>query len=225
MRIRVGGVELTGRRLLGAVMVIAVAIGLALVYRGTDIGALHQEAGRVNGVAVFVAITLAPMFGFPVSVMHAVAGVRFGLGLAVPLVALSILLQLLGSFALVRMAPAFFAKHLEPLRERLPQAAHTPLTQFTLLLPGAPFFAQNYVLPLVGVPLRTYLGWALPLHLARSLVGILFGQMSAELTAERVIGFVCYFVVLILACSWAFRRLRLRLQGQQPVAGGRTRRA
>lgn len=225
MRIRLGGVELTARRLVGVLVLAALAITAALVYRGVDIGALHTEAERVNGVLVFAAITLAPMLGFPVSVMHAVAGVRFGLPLAVPVVALSLLVQLLGSYALVRLAPEFFARRLQSLRERLPQAAHTPLTQFTMLLPGAPFFAQNYVLPLMGVPLRIYLLWGLSLHLSRSLVGILFGQMSADLTAERVLGFLCYFVVLLLACSWAFRRLRMRLQGPPPAAGGRMRRA
>jgi len=212
MILRVGGREITGRKLVGVLLACGIGIGLAIAYRGADVGALHHEAERLNGFLVFGAVTLAPMLGFPVSVMHAVAGVRFGLALAVPLVALSLLIQLLGSYAVVRVAPQFFEKHLQPLRERLPRAAHGPLTQFTMLLPGAPFFAQNYVLPLMGVPLRTYLAWAFPLHFARSLVGILFGEMSDDLTAERVIGFLIYFVVLLLACSWAFRRLRAKLQ-------------
>ena len=223
MRLRIGGVELRGRKLAAALALAVALAALALLYRDIDIGALHRRAERLDGVAVFIAITILPMLGLPVSVFHAVAGVRFGFPGALGVVALSLLFQLLGSYALVRAAPQFFARRLQPLRERLPRAAHRPLTQFTMLLPGAPFFAQNYVLPLVGVPLSTYLLWAFPLHLSRSVVGILFGEMSDELTAGRAVGFLVYFAVLLLACTWAFRRLRARLQDRSPVASGQTR--
>ncbi|MBA4138288.1 MAG: hypothetical protein C0518_13330 [Opitutus sp.] len=174
---------------------------------------------------VFLALTLLPLAGFPVSVMHAVAGVRFGFAVALPLVALSILLQLLLSYALVRAAPGFFARRLEPLRRRLPHAAHWPLTLFTLLLPGAPFFAQNYVLPLMGVPLRIFLSVALPLHLVRSIVGVTFGELSDHLTPWTVAGFAAYAVGVTLACGFAFRRLRERLRDPRPAGDGPTQRA
>ncbi len=148
------------RLLLVAGLVAMIAITLA--WGRIDLPALHDWAARLNGVAVFVAITILPLVGFPVSVLHVVAGVRFGTGLGLVVTTTSILLQLLASYALVKVAPEFFSRLVEPLRKRLPEAAHTPLTQFTLLLPGAPYFAQNYVLPLVGVPLGIYLGWRSP---------------------------------------------------------------
>lgn len=220
MPLRISGVELTRRRVLVALAIGAALGALALLYRQIEVDRLHRLARELNGVAVFAALTLLPLAGFPVSVMHAVAGVRFGFRVALPLVALSILLQLLLSYALVRLAPEFFARRLEPLRRRLPHAAHWPLTLFTLLLPGAPFFAQNYVLPLMGVPLRIFLAVALPLHLLRSVVGVTFGELSDHLTPWSVAGFAAYGLGVMLACGWAFRRLRERLRDRPPVEDG-----
>jgi uncharacterized membrane protein YdjX (TVP38/TMEM64 family) len=99
------------------------------------------------------------------------------------------------------------------------------VTQFTMLLPGVPYFAQNYVLPVIGVPLGTYMLWSVPIHIVRSIVGIAFGDMSDDLSPLHIAGFVAYFVVITVACTWAFRRLQARMKGPQPKAGGRKRRA
>lgn len=202
---------------------VAACIGLVFLYRLIDVQALHERAQRMNGFAVFVIMTVLPMFGFPVSVLHVAAGVRFGTGLGLALTTVSILIQLLASYALVKAAPDFFSRLVEPLRKRLPKAAHTPLTQFTMLLPGAPYFAQNYVLPLVGVPLGTYLLWSFPLHVVRSIVGVIFGHESADLTAAKLVGFGIYSVAIGFTCAWSFRRLQRQMKDQPAAADGPTR--
>ncbi len=194
-------------------------IAMIFYYRSIDVQAIHDYSQRMNGPAVFVVMTVLPMFGFPVSVLHVAAGVRFGTGLGLVLTTVSILIQLLASYALVKMAPDFFARRVEPLRRRLPEASHVPLTQFTMLLPGAPYFAQNYVLPLVGVPLGTYLLWSFPLHVIRSIVGVIFGHESADLTPAKLIGFGIYAVAITVTCAWSFRRLRTKMKDQPATAG------
>jgi uncharacterized membrane protein YdjX (TVP38/TMEM64 family) len=220
---QIAGIDVTRRRVVTFALSVAALVTLSLFYRHVDPAALHARAARLNGPVVFAAVALLPLVGFPVSVMHAVAGARFGLGLAIPLVALALVLQLFASYGLVRLAPVFFAKRLAPLRARLPKTAHRPLTLFTLLLPGAPFFAQNYVLPLVGVPFRTFFLIAFPLHLFRSLIGVLFGEVSDHLTPAGIAGFGLYAVTVSLACAWSFRRLRAQLQDRPPAEGGPTR--
>lgn len=222
---QIAGIDVTRRRVVVLALVVAACVALSLFYKQIDPAALRERAERLNGPAVFAAVAVLPLVGFPVSVMHAIAGARFGLKLAIPLVALALVLQLLASYGLVWLAPNFFAKRLAPLRSRLPRTAHRPLTLFTLLLPGAPFFAQNYVLPLVGVPFRTFFVIAFPLHLMRSLIGVLFGEVSDDLTPARIAGFAAYAVTVTLACAWSFRRLRARLQDQPPAAGDPTPRA
>lgn len=205
------------------IVIVAALVTLSLFYRHIDPAALRARAAHLNGPAVFAAVALLPLVGFPVSVMHAVAGARFGLALAIPLVALALVVQLVASYGLVQLAPGFFARRLAPLRSRLPRTAHRPLTLFTLLLPGAPFFAQNYVLPLVGVPFRTFFLIAFPLHLTRSLIGVLFGDVSDHLTPWGIAGFGLYAVTVTLACAWSFRRLRARLQDRPAAADDPTR--
>ncbi len=198
---------------------LAALVGLYWLYGLINIDALHAEAARLDGGWVFVAITLLPLAGFPVSVLHVIAGVRFGAGMGLLLVGISIAIQLVASHALVRLAPDFFARRVEPLRRRLPQAAHRPLTQFTMLLPGAPYFAQNYVLPLMGVPLGTYLIWGFLIHLVRSISGIIFGDVSDDLTLPRLGGFLLYGIAITVTCAWSFRNLRRQLQDRPQGEG------
>lgn len=225
MELTIAGYAIDRRKIITFIAIVLACVALALVYRQIDVQALHTRAQEINGFLVFVLITVLPLFGFPVSVCHAVAGVRFGLGLGLALVAASIVLQLLASYALVKMAPSFFARHMERWRKKLPKAAHVPLTQFTMLLPAVPYFAQNYVLPLVGVPLGTYLLWGSLIHIVKSIIGVLFGEMSDDLTPARIAIFVAYAIAITITTAWAFRRLQARIKDQRPAAGGRKRRA
>ncbi len=207
---------------MGAVGVVMVVV-LIVFYRHIDMTALHARAEAMNGLALFGLATLLPLVGFPVSVLHAVVGARFGIAYGMPIVAGTILLQMLASHGLVRLFPALFARRLEPLRKRLPSGTYRPVTLFTLLLPGAPFFAQNYVLPLIGVPLRTFLAWGLPIHIVRSVIGVLFGHLSDHLTPWRIAGFVLYTMTVVAGCALAFRRLQKAMQDRPPEEGDRTR--
>lgn len=204
---------------------VAAVVAIAWAWGRIDVAELHASAARLDGPAVFGALTLLPLAGFPVSVLHVVAGVRFGTATGLALVALSILLQLLASYALVRLAPAFFMRQVDPLRRRLPPGTHRSVTVFTLLLPGAPYFAQNYVLPLIGVPLGTYLAWGFPIHVTRSIAGVVFGDLSDDLTPARLAGFGLYFLTVTLLCAWAFRTLRSQLRAPPPAGDDRRRRA
>ena len=222
---KIGGFEITSRMLRTAALVAGAAVLLWWLYGRIDVETWHEHAERLDGFTVFAALTLLPLVGFPVSVLHVVAGARFGVGLGLALVGISIVLQLLASYGLVSLAPKFFERRMEPWRARLPDAAHRPLTQFTMLVPGVPYFVQNYVLPVMGVPLRTYLVWGISLHFVRSLVGVTFGDVSGELTPWRIAGFTAYGIAITLACAWAFRRLRLQLRDRRSTADGPTPRA
>lgn len=212
--------KVTPRQWRLAAFLVIVLLLLSWLYQQIDVAALHDRAAKVSGPMVFILMTVLPLLGFPVSVLHAVAGVRFGLGWGFVLVAISILLQLLAAHRIVGLAPHFFARRLNALRRRLPDAAHQPLTIFTMLLPGAPYSAQLYVLPLVGVPLKVYLAWSLPINVARSIVGIAFGEFSDRLTPLTVSLFLLYGVTIMVLSAWSFQRLRKQIAaGRPPVEG------
>lgn len=204
--------------LVGLALVLAL---LALAWRGLDIHALHVQAARLNAGAAFGLLTVLPMLGFPVGLLHFAAGIRFGVGLGLALVALSILIQLVAMHALVRWRGKFFRERFKALRGRIPPGAHEAVTIFTLLLPGAPYFAQNYTLAILGVPLRTLLRWAFPLHLVRATMTVVIGDQSDHLTPGRVTAMVLYAVAVLGASWWAYRRMQARLTGRPRAGNGR----
>lgn len=212
-----GGFVLTTRRvvIIGAILVSAVAL---IWFRDQlDLKTLHDHAGEFNPFAVVLGLIVLPLFGFPVSLAHAITGAKFGLPLGLMFVGISIALQLCASYGIVRLFPNFFARRFEWLRRRLPPATHRSLTLFTMLLPGAPYFAQNYTLPVAGVPFAIFFCYSSPINFARSIVGVIFGEWSGDMTAGRVAMFVTYTITITLACAFAFRRLRAQLRNRPPA--------
>lgn len=200
--------------------VVAVA-GLALLYHQVDIGRVHAIAEELPGWLCVLLLFGLPLVGFPATALHLGAGLRFGVPVGLALVWLSILLQLLASYGLVHLNRTFFASRFKSLRSKIPHGAHAPMTLFTMLIPGAPYVAQNYVLPLIGVPLRIYLGISLPIHAVRSTVSVILGGQSHELTPGRVLALLAYGALILLASWWALRRLKTALADQPRAEGGR----
>ncbi len=198
-----------------------IAVVAAFAFHALDIERVHAIAARLNGGVAFALLTVLPLVGFPASILHIAAGIRFGIPLGLALVAASILLQLLASYALVHLFRDHFERWFAPLRRRIPAGAHASICVFAVLLPGAPFFAVNYVLPSLGVPLRTYLLCCLPLHVLRSTITVSFGDQSDHLTATRLAVLVAYALLLLGAGWWTYRRVKGQLEGPRKAAGGR----
>jgi uncharacterized membrane protein YdjX (TVP38/TMEM64 family) len=190
---------------------VAVCAAAAILSSKIDVHTVHDYAERLNGGVAFLLLTVLPLVGFPITVLHVAVGIRFGVQIGLLLVAASVLLQLLASYALVHLFHDKFARRLEPVRKRIPRTAHGSMTLFTMLLPGVPYFAKNYVLPLLGVPLRTYLLICLPIHVLRSGVAIVFGDQSDNLTPGRIAGIAAYFGLTLLVSWWMFRRMRSQM--------------
>jgi len=214
---------LTPRRI-ALLIAVALALVACIVFRDQlTLRNLHAHAQETNPAMVVFCLFTLPLLGFPVSVMHAVTGAKFGLPLGMTYVGLSIVFQLFASYGIVRLAPEFFAERFAWLRKKLPPATHGPLTLFTLLLPGAPYFAQNYVLAIARVPFWLFFRYAFPIAFGRSLIGVVFGEWSGHMTPGRITVFVLYTAAITLICGLAFRRLRARLQSPPRAGNGRTR--
>lgn len=211
--------QLPWPKLVPAAIVIAAVV--VLTYHNGDIQALHAYAARLDASLAFGLLVILPLLGVPVSVLHVAAGIRFGVQLGLLLVAVSILLQLLASYGLVQAFGRRIShvRWVRGLRARIPAGAHASVSLVTVLLPGAPYAAINYVLPILGVPLRTYLLVAFPLHTLRSTITVTFGDQSDQLTATRLALLLAY-ASLVLAGSWlAYHRVRAQLEDQPPAEG------
>lgn len=212
------------RRLAWAAGVVVVVALLIWFRREIDLPALRARVEEFPSGAILVCLFLLPLVGVPVSLLHAVTGAKFGLPVGMLWVSLSIAFQMAVSYGVVNLAPRFFARRFAWLTERLPPATHRSLTLFTMLLPGAPYFAQNYVLAIARVPFGIYFGYCFPIHVARSVIGVIFGEWSDHPTPARIAVFVSYAVGITVICWLSFRRLRAQLRNQPRAAGGRKRR-
>lgn len=203
------------------IVVACLAIVAAAVAHQVDMAEVHDYAARLDGRVAFALLTVLPLFGFPVNILHIAAGIRFGIPGGLAVVAGSVLIQLLASYMLVNLFRDRFEKWMAPIRERIPEGAHANICVLALLLPGAPFAAINYTLPLIGVPLRTYILCCWPIHVLRSTVTVALGGHSDHLTAARVAGLAAYAALILGVSWWTYRRLRVQLEDQPPAAGGR----
>ena len=189
--------------LIGATLLVAIPLVWGLV----DLERLHAWAEHVNPLVLFAALVLLPLGTFPVTPLNVVAGIRFGLVGGLAFVAGAIVCQHLLAFFTARILPFRLRDKLEPLRQRLPAHAHADATIFTSLLPGAPYWAQLYVLPIIGVPLWTYVILSSALHAVRSLIAVIAGEISDHPSTGWAIALVVYGALLATACYFAGRRM------------------
>jgi uncharacterized membrane protein YdjX (TVP38/TMEM64 family) len=213
--------DLPWRRIATAAVVVAIVV--AIFYRSVDMEKVQDEAARLPGAIAFILLVLLPLIGFPASVLHVAAGIRFGGPLGYGLVVASIVLQLIASYWIVRIWRRYFekARWLQRVRERIPKGAHSSVCAFTVLLPGVPYAVVNYTLPLLGVPLRTLLLCALPLHALRATVTVAFGDQSSHLTGTRLVVLAAYALLILGVSAWLYHRLQSRFAGRPRAAGGR----
>lgn len=200
---------------------VAVA-GLAVATHRLELGPLHAEAERLNGGVAFLLLVVLPLAGFPASVTHVAAGVRFGAALGLPLVSLSIGIQLLASYALVHRWRPWFARRFSAVVRRVPPSAHASVAVLAALLPGVPFAAINYTLPLLGLRLRTILVYCWSVDTLRATVTVMLGDQSDRFTPLRLAVLGVYALLLAAASNWTYRRLRDRLGASPAAAGGPT---
>lgn len=197
-------------------MVALVAIVVAvLVLRGLDIRALADRLMNVvrsaGPVVFFSAEAVLPAIGAPVMPFHLAAGPLFGeqLGMAtvVILALAAITANMLMSYWLARRA---FRPLLEKLLKRfgysVPQVQESDLTDLAILLrvtPGPPFFVQNYLLGLAGVPFGRYILISCVVQWVYTAGFVLFGDALLHGKGKMAMLAGSVLVVAIVVTHWA----------------------
>jgi uncharacterized membrane protein YdjX (TVP38/TMEM64 family) len=209
-----GPLVVTSRLLVRALAVAALVVALGLLWRQVDVNGLHARAKALPAFAVIAAIALLPVVGFPVSVLHLVAGVSFDFWVGILVVALTGVLHAVLAWALVRVLPRRFFQRLDPWREKLRGAGHRDATLLCCLLPGVPYTVQIYLLPVLGTPSRLMFVLSPVLHTVRAVVTILLGDMGDDLTPSRIAAVAAYYVVLFAVSAFALHHLRRSLNAR-----------
>ena len=166
-----------------------------------------------NSLVLYAAIVVLPGLGFPASVLLVLAGVVWGASLQTCAIALSaIILNLLWT----RWLAAGPGKHLISRMlgkrwsrlENLPRADLYRLTCILRVTPGLPLFAQNYILGVLGVPLRPYLMISVPLNALWVVGFVITGGAVFQGRAGIAITGVC----ILVAGTLLIRLIRSRMR-------------
>ena len=205
----------------GGVGVLAVVVLLQVMSAQEVVAFLRGGIERVKDwsrtvgpLPFFGAMALLPEAGFPLSVFSLSAGVlmgpQIGLGWAVAGTLISLGINMALTYWLARYA-------LRPLLEGLvrklgyglPQVAkenQLGLTVLCRITPGPPFFVQNYLLGLAGVPFWTYLWVSWLIQGMYAVAMVVFGEALMQGSGKVVFLAVSVLVAISVGIKWARRR-------------------
>ncbi len=167
---------------------------------------------RSHPVALFAAIAILPGIGFPVSALLVLAGVVWGsTPLACGLALIAVLMNITWSHLLAsgiggKWLRLLLGKHWE----RWSSTAGTGDWRLACILritPGIPLFVQNYLMGLLGIPLRHSLAIAIPTT-GLYVCGFV---LTGGAIFEGRIGLLIVGVSVLVAASLAVKMIRRRM--------------
>lgn len=207
------------RRML-ALKVVAVfavlGLGGLFMLRGLDVKALYNQGlDLVRGFgpgAFFSVMAILPAIGCPITIFTLSVGPIFGEQLGLPLILLlsgcAILFNLAFAYWLARYALRPWVEWLFTwLGYSLPQVATADQLSLAVLVrvtPGPPYFVQNIILGLMGVPFGLYMMVSGSICIVLSFGIILFGDSLAQGKGKVAL----LSVLLIVALSFGIKFLR-----------------
>jgi uncharacterized membrane protein YdjX (TVP38/TMEM64 family) len=209
-----------------AVAAVALAVVAGVLLRGMDYHRLIDPAmALIRGVGpwtFFIAMALLPAAAVPMLTFSLTAGPvfgeRLGLGAVVAAGLAAATFNLLLTYWLARRAlRPWLARMLERLGYRLPQLDSADLTDLIVILrvtPGVPFFAQNYLLGLAGVPAGRYLAISCPIVWSYTAGFIVFGDALLHGHGKTIV----LAVSLLAAAAAAAHLLRHHYAGRKKTA-------
>ena len=202
------------RRLYALAAIALLVLGLASWIWRDESRALARHTMTLGPWPAFAALTILPLVGFPLSVLALAAGLRFGLGPALLLMAPALALHLLFSYlAGRRWLAAPLHRWLARYDFKLPRAPAGESFAVALLVnlvPGPPYFAKNYLLAVADLPFRSYFFAGLIANLLNTSMGILAGDFFRAMTPLRGTFLALYVVLISALCHRLIRHLRPR---------------
>lgn len=175
---------------------------------------VRDIVGRVRdfgALPFFTALAVLPAFGMPVVPFYLVAG-AFGLPTALIGSIAAIIFDLALCYALARwILHPLAARVVAKLGYRIPVVRPEDRWMVTLLLrvtPGPPFFVQNYLLILAGVPFRVFMLVSIPVCTAYTIGFVVAGEsLMTGRGGQLVLG-----IGLVVAALVGLRFVRRALQ-------------
>lgn len=196
--------------LLAGLVFCALAVAVAFALRGPNLiqdlralmNATVDQLRAAGPLALFLAMALLPLVGFPISPLWLAAGAAFGAQWGFGLATAGALLNLALAYGVAnRWLRNFLLKLLAKNGYCLPVVNSGDLIRLTLALritPGIPSFIQSYLLGLADVPFLPYYLISVPVHVAYAAAFTLFGGSLFQMKGGGIIAGACLLVALVL---------------------------
>jgi uncharacterized membrane protein YdjX (TVP38/TMEM64 family) len=168
--------------------------------------------------ALFVSLmAVLPSLGAPISVFLVIAGVKFGIVWALVITSLIMPLHFCVGFVVAR---SFLRPHVRNLLLKrgyelpaIPKEKYFIYTFVPIAIPGPPYAAKNYLLPMAGAPFWHFFGisWVVQLGLAVPFIGA--GDSAARMNWWLSGAFIGIFLLIYFGVS----RVKKGLSGKTAV--------
>ena len=166
---------------------------------------------------LFLAMSLLPLAGVPVSPFWIAAGIRLGPGFAMLASTVALVLNVALGYWLANGALRMpLSRWVAKRGYRIPRLRGAPETQFIVMVRVAPPFplaVQNYILGLAGVGFGRYMALSVPIQAAYAFGFVWFGySLTGNETWQLLLG-AGTLVSILLAMNLVRAALRARLRG------------
>lgn len=199
--------------LLGGVAAVVAVVALVVHFTDLRLETVTTWIDGISPLALLPLMALLPLVGFPIVVVHLVIGARYGLAWGGVVVAATTAVHLLGTYVIARsMLRKPLQRFIEKRHARLPEIPvdeQAAICVIAMLVPGLPYLARNYLLALAGVKLRYLMAICLPIHVARSYVTLLLGDLSTDPGKTKGLILLGVNGVMVAICAFVIWRLRL----------------
>jgi uncharacterized membrane protein YdjX (TVP38/TMEM64 family) len=188
-----------------AALIILLLAGWFIWHHRADLGreTLVARGKELHAAWFIVAFFVLPVFGFPLSVVLLLAGVRFGLGWGMVLATAGTFFH---HFAAFYIAHGSFRDsvrlRLERAGRKIPPIKEKHRIWFTMLfaaIHGPPYAAKLYLLALTDVPFRIYLWAGAPVYILFCFVTVGAGSAVTTFNPTWIYILTGVMVALLLA--------------------------
>lgn len=181
-------------------------IAFFLVFKPEIINAYHSffnfvlKFANMHPLYAIFAIAILPLFGFPVTTIYLTCGMLYSINNSLWIFSIGVIINFSLSYFLVhsslkRWIESKIKEHWKN-REAFFKNRGGPFILALRLIPGLPFFAQNYILSLCGVSFGKYLFYSFIGHFPYMLCNILLGRALFNENLVMIISALCFMVLL-----------------------------
>ena len=195
------------------ILAVLAAAGLWAGIRWDLFEALKHFLENRGSTALFIVLMMIlPIIGVPISLFLILVGIRFGvLGGIVVMLLIMPFHMVISYFLARRFLEGWIRRFLRDRSYKLPRFPKERMIPYSIIfvaVPGLPYAAKNYMLPLLDVPFRHYL-WisvAVEALLGLPLVGV--GGAAAGMDPKLAGLFITLFVALYFLIRWLKKRYK-----------------